>query len=70
MEHLHAGRVCFNWNSRVKGQTSAGMAEYDDGGVDMNYGEGVGLGGVGGMSSDEEYETMTAAEVLEKLEEV
>ena len=43
------------------------MAEYNDGGVDMSYGEGTGLGGV---NSDEEYETMTAAEVLEKLEEV
>ena len=47
------------------------MAEYDDGGgVEMSYGDGVGLGGAGGLSSDEEYETMTAAEVLEKLEEV
>ena len=43
------------------------MAEYNDGSVDMSYGEGIGLGGV---NSDEEYETMTAAEVLEKLEEV
>ena len=46
------------------------MAEYDGGGVDMSYGDSVGLGGAGGVSSDEEYETMTAAEVLEKLEEV
>ena len=46
------------------------MAEYHVGGVDMSYGDGVGLGGAGGVSSDEEYETMTAAEVLEKLEEV
>ena len=54
--------------SKVKYQLV--MAEYDDGGVDVSYGESVGLGGTGGMSSDEEYETMTAAEVLEKLEEV
>ena len=47
------------------------MAEYDVGGVDMSYdGDGVGLRGAGGVSSDEEYETMTAAAVLEKLEEV
>lgn len=54
-----------------KGQTPAIMAEYDDGGVvDMSYGDSIGLGGAGRGSSDEEYETMTAAEVLEKLEEV
>ena len=46
------------------------MAEYGVGGVDMSYRDGVGLGGAGGVSSDEEYETMTASEVLEKLEEV
>ena len=46
------------------------MAEFDGGDVDVSYGESVGLGGTGGVSSDEEYETMTAAEVLEKLEEV
>jgi hypothetical protein len=46
------------------------MAEYDIGGVDMSYGDSVDLGGAGGVISDEEYETMTAAEVLEKLEEV
>ena len=33
------------------------MAEYHLGGVDMSYGDGVGLGGAGGVSSDEEYET-------------
>ena len=47
------------------------MAEYDDGGVvDMSYGDSIGLGGAGGGSSDEEYETQTAAEVMEMLEEV
>ena len=46
------------------------MAEYSGGGLDADYGDSSGLGGGGGLSSDEEYETMTAAEVLEKLEEV
>ena len=50
------------------------MAEYNSsagGGVgDVDYGESSELGGRGGLSSDEEYETMMAAEVLEKLEEV
>ena len=47
------------------------MAEYDgDGGGFDDYGGSGELGGGGGLSSDEEYETMTPAEVLEKLEEV
>lgn len=46
------------------------MAEYGGEGVDMDYGDSGALGGAGGLSSDEEYETMTASEVLEKLEEV
>lgn len=44
------------------------MAESFSG--DVDYGESGALGSAGQLSSDEEYETMTPAEVLEKLEEV
>ena len=54
--------------SKVNREQQLVIAEYHAGGV--VYGDGIGLGGAGGVSSDEEYETMTAAEVLEKLEEV
>ena len=45
------------------------MAKYEGGGVD-SFGESVGLDGTREMSSEEEYETMSASEVLETLEEV
>ena len=59
-----------SWSSKFK--CKRGMAEFSGGGLDFDYGDVGGLGGsgTGGMSSDEDYETMTPAEVLEKLEEV
>lgn len=59
-----------SWSSKFI--SKRGMAEYSGGGLDIDYGDSSGLGGsgTGGMSSDEDYETMTPAEVLEKLEEV
>ena len=46
------------------------MAEFDGDGGEFDYGDSSALEGAAGISSDEEYETMTPAEVLEKLEEV
>lgn len=45
------------------------MAEFDGDGGEFDYGDSSALEGAAGISSDEEYETMTPAEVLEKLEE-
>ena len=68
--YLELTELCVSSEFKFKGA----MAEYSSsagGGVgDVDYGESSELGGRGGLSSDEEYETMTAAEVLEKLEEV
>ena len=48
-----------------------GNPEYSGGGeLDAGFSDSSRLGGGGELSSDEEIETMTAAEVLEKLEEV
>ena len=59
-------------SSKFKCERGMAMAEYSGGGLDDDYGDSgeLGGGGTGGLSSDEEYEAMTAAEVLEKLEEV